>query len=155
MGRRTKLLPAFFIAPLIFALCGVLSLAAGQEASCVRDDFVAVVDTAAASLRALNQANKTKFQDRLRKLKTKNGWSNEEYLKAAEPYVRDPKIAEFDATSAKLLGEIAALGHEGSEASTLDCGVLTQLRARMDVLVNTQKDKWAYMFENIDKSLSQ
>ncbi len=155
MGSWLKHLPAIVGVQLLWASFGVLTVAYAQNASCVRDDFVAVVDQAASTLRELNQTSKADFQKKLRELKIKNKWSNEEYLKGAEPYVRDPKIIEFDAMSAKLLSEIAALGQEGSEATTLDCGVLAQLRARMDVLVKTQKSKWAYMFENIDKALAQ
>ena len=139
---------------------GVLSVAlvtadcgGARAATCARGDFVSVVDEAASALRDLNQSNKATFQERLRALKAKNNWNQEEYLNAARPFVRDEKIASYDAQSTKLLGEIAALGQEGSEAAKPDCEVLVQLRARMEVLVKAQEDKWSYMFAKIDDAL--
>lgn len=125
----------------------------GQDGACARGDFVSVVDGAAAALQTLNDKNKSLFQDRLRALKAKNGWSQDAYLKNAEPFVRDAEIEAFDAESSRLLGEIAQLGQEGSEAATPDCAMLGQLRGKMDVLVTTQKKKWAYMFQKIDAAL--
>ena len=148
-------MPALSVGLLFFAAVGGPSVAHGEDNSCMRGDFVAVVGEAATALRNLNDTNKSKFQDRLRDLKTKNDWSREQYLKAAEPYVRDETIAMFDENSAKLLAEISDLGQVGSESANPDCSVLTQLRARMDVLVKTQNDKWVYMFEKIDKALTE
>ncbi|MGH1417613.1 MAG: hypothetical protein ACRBCJ_02015 [Hyphomicrobiaceae bacterium] len=142
-----------------FALCCTQpSPVAAEEptksaVACVRDDFEAVVDEAGAALRELNQANKPKFQNRLRKLKEKFGWSHEAFLKNAVPYVRDEQITVYDRKSTSLLNEISSLGEEGAEATVADCDLLTQLRARMDVLVKTQNEKWSYMFSKLEKAL--
>jgi hypothetical protein len=122
---------------------------------CAKSDFEAVVDEAAAALRDLNMKNKPEFQEKLRQLKDKRGWSHDQFLKDATPYVRDDKIAVFDQDSERLLNDISSLGQEGADAKTPDCALLLELRARMDVLVTTQTSKWTYMFEKLDTALAQ
>jgi hypothetical protein len=122
---------------------------------CQKAEFEAVVDEAAAALRDLNLKNKPDFQEKLRQLKTKRGWTNDEFLKEAAPFVRDDKIAVFDQQSDQLLNDISSLGQEGAEAKTPDCALLHELRARMKVLVDTQTAKWSYMFEKLSAALAQ
>lgn len=122
---------------------------------CQKAEFEAVVDEAAAALRDLNLKNKPDFQEKLRRLKTKRGWTNDEFLKEAAPFVRDDKIAVFDQQSEQLLNDISSLGQEGAEAKTPDCALLHELRARMKVLVDTQTAKWSYMFEKLSAALAQ
>jgi hypothetical protein len=141
----------------------LLPLAAGAHAQatppvpqeCAKSDFEAVVDEAAAALRDLNMKNKPAFQEKLRQLKDKRGWSHDEFLKEATPYVRDAKIAVFDQDSERLLNDISSLGQEGAEAKTPDCALRLELRARMSVLVDTQTAKWTYMFQKLDAALAQ
>ncbi len=122
-------------------------------ASCARTDFEAVVEDAAGALRDLNQKNKPSFQERLRALKDKRGWSHDEFMKEAAPLVRDEKIAVYDKSTDDLLSAISLLGQEGASAKTPDCAILSELRARMKLLVDTQSAKWTYMFEKIDAEL--
>jgi hypothetical protein len=120
---------------------------------CKKADFEAVVDNAAAALRSLNSKNKPAFQEKLRALKQKRGWSHDEFLKEAAPFVRDERIAVFDEQSERLLGDISTMGQEGADAKTPDCVLLGELRARMEVLVDTQNAKWTYMFKKLDTAL--
>jgi hypothetical protein len=124
-------------------------------AECAKADFEAVVDDAAAALRDLNLKNKPDFQEKLRQLKDKRGWSHDQFMTEAAPYVRDDKIAVFDQESEQLLNDISSLGQEGADANTPDCGLLHELRARMKVLVDTQQAKWTYMFEKLNAALAQ
>jgi len=126
--------------------------AAGE---CHRADFEAVVDDAAAALRDLNMKNKPDFQEKLRQLKDKRGWSHDQFMTEAAPFVRDDKIAVFDQQSDQLLNDISSLGQEGADAKTPDCALLQELRARMQVLVDTQSAKWSYMFEKLNAALAQ
>lgn len=120
---------------------------------CEKSDFEAVVDNAAAALRNLNMKNKPAFQEKLRALKEKRGWSHDVFLKEAAPFVRDERIAVFDEQSERLLGDISTMGQEGADAKTPDCALLLELRASMKVLVDTQNAKWTYMFEKLDAAL--
>jgi len=120
---------------------------------CTRADFEAVVDNAAAALRSLNMKNKPAFQEKLRALKEKRGWSHDAFLKEAAPFVRDERIAVFDQQSERLLSDISSMGQEGADAKTPNCALLLELRARMKVLVETQTAKWTYMFEKLDTEL--
>jgi hypothetical protein len=126
---------------------------AGQV--CAKSDFEAVVDDAAGALRDLNMQNKPAFQEKLRLLKDKRGWSHDAFLKEAAPYVRDEKIAVYDQESERLLADISTLGQEGAEAPTPDCALLGDLKARMKTLVDTQTAKWTYMFQKLETALAQ
>lgn len=128
---------------------------AAAPAQCAKADFEAVVDEAAAALRDLTFKNKPAFQEKLRVLKEKRGWTHDQFLKEAAPFVRDDKIAVFDQDSERLLSDISTQGQEGAEAKTPDCALLLELRARMNVLVKTQSAKWSYMFQKLDAALAQ
>ncbi|MGL4396189.1 MAG: hypothetical protein ACRCS9_06605 [Hyphomicrobium sp.] len=113
-----------------------------------------MVEEAAGALRTLNAQNKPAFQDKLRQLKTKRGWSHDQFLEAAAPFVRDDKIGEFDLKTDELLSAISSMGQEGAAAKSPDCALLLELRARMTVLVETQTEKWRYMFGKLDTELA-
>jgi hypothetical protein len=124
------------------------------QAKCSKADFEAVVDEAGGALRALAQQNTPPFQAKLRQLKAKRGWSDEQFLAAAEPLVRDETIADFDRKSDGLVSRITSAGQSGAGGGDApDCALLASLRASMATLVETQKAKWAYMFEKIEKEL--
>jgi hypothetical protein len=127
--------------------------ALAQAPACAKADFEAVVDEAAGALRDLARQNTPRFQGRLRQLKDKRGWSDDRFLKEAEPLVRDEKIAGFDRKSEELLVRITSAGQSGSSSAGPDCALLAELHATMKVLVETQKAKWAYMFEKIEGEL--
>ena len=127
----------------------------GAAGECAKGDFEAVVDDAAAALRDLNLKNKPDFQEKLRQLKDKRGWSHDQFMTEAAPYVRDDKIAVFDQEFEQLLNDISSLGQEGADAKTPDCALLHELRARMNVLVDTQQAKWTYMFQKLNAALAQ
>lgn len=129
--------------------------AAGGGQVCAKADFEAVVDEAAGALRDLNLQNKPAFQEKLRQLKDKRGWSHDAFLKEAAPFVRDDKIAVYDQESEQLLSDISTLGQEGAEAPTPDCALLADLKSRMQKLVAAQTEKWAYMFKKLDTALAQ
>ena len=126
-----------------------------QAPACAKGDFEAVVDEAAGALNALNQQNSPQFQARLRQLKDKRGWSNDQFLKAAEPLVRDEQIVGYDKKSEELLGRITGGGQIASAGAAPDCALLLELRAAMRVLVETQKAKWGYMFDKPEKELAR
>jgi hypothetical protein len=128
--------------------------AAGGQV-CAKADFEAVVDDAAGALRDLNLQNKPAFQEKLRQLKDKRGWSHDAFLKEAAPFVRDDKIAVYDQDSERLLTDISTLGQEGADAPTPDCALLADLKTRMQTLVDTQTAKWTYMFSKLDAALAQ
>ncbi|MCB1505073.1 MAG: hypothetical protein KDJ47_08865 [Hyphomicrobiaceae bacterium] len=133
----------------------LLGVLAPKAAACERADFEAVVDQAGAALRDLNQKNRPAFQEKLRELKEKRGWTHDQFLKEAVPYVKDDQIEVYDRTTNELLDEISSQGQEGAEAKTPDCALLADLRSRMDKLVTTQTTKWTYMFEKLQKDLQQ
>jgi len=128
---------------------------AGPGQVCGKSDFEAVVDDAAGALRDLNLQNKPAFQEKLRQLKDKRGWSHDAFLKEAAPFVRDDKIAVYDQESERLLADISTLGQEGADAPTPDCTLLSDLKSRMKTLVDTQTAKWSYMFQKLDTALGQ
>lgn len=128
---------------------------AAQAPACSKGDFEAVVDDAAGALRDLNAKHKPAFQDKLRQLKDKRGWTHDQFLKEGAPFVQDETIGGFEAKSRDLLDQISTQGQEGSEAKTPDCALLADLRGRMAMLVQTQTQKWTYMFGKIDAELAK
>jgi hypothetical protein len=146
--RRARFL---VVAGLLAALPGPRT--AFAQAPCSKADFETVVDEAAGALRGLAQQNTPQFQAKLRQLKTKRGWSDDQFLKEAEPLVRDEKIADFDQKSEELLSRITGAGQAGASGAAPDCTLLVGLRASMAALVETQKTKWAYMFDKIEGEL--
>lgn len=129
--------------------------AVAQQPACSRPEFEAVVETAATTLRDLSAKNKPGFQDKLRTLKDKRGWSNDQFMQEAAIYVQDDKIADLDRRSGDLLTRINTMGEAGASAKAPDCKLLADLRATMKSLVDAQTEKWAYMFAKIEKALGQ
>ena len=143
------------LAVLLFAAVLASASAPAFAAPCAKSDFEGVVETAAATLRELNQQNAGPFQGKLRALKDKRGWTQDQFVKSAAPFVRDDKIIEFDEQSEDLLARINGAGSGGQGAATADCKVLEELRSNMTALVDAQKAKWSYMFAKIDAELTK
>jgi hypothetical protein len=146
----------------VWLLAGVLIVRPGdgvgalaQAASCSKADFEGVVDEAAATLRDLSRLNTPQFQGKLRQLKDKRGWSNDQFIKEAEPLVRDDTIAGYDKKSEQFLARITSGGQSQAATDKPDCALLAELHASMQALVETQRSKWAYMFEKLDKELAK
>lgn len=84
----------------------LLFAGAARAETCQRADFEAVVDEASNTLVVLSQKNMPAFQTKLRELKSKRSWSNEQLIKEGAAYVRDDQIAKFDEQSEQLLLKI-------------------------------------------------
>lgn len=118
--------------------------------TCQRADFEAVVDEASNTLLSQSKTNTPTFQAKLRSLKEKRGWSNDQLIKEGASFVRDDKIAAYDEQSEQLLVKINTQGGDSS-----DCKVLADLKAAMATLVDAQNAKWKYMFGKIDAELAR
>lgn len=129
--------------------------AQGTDTVCQKEDFEAVVEATASSLRDLNSRNRPEFQEKLRELKLKRNWTQNEFMEKAAPFVRDDKTAVYDKSTDELLSAISSMGREGASAATPDCAMLLELRARMKVLVDTQTAKWNYMFGKLNAELAK
>ena len=132
-------------------------LRAGEAATqtCAKEDFEAVVEAASGSLRDLNIQNRPIFQEKLRELKAKRHWTNDEFIVQARPFVKDEKMDVYDKRASELLAAIASMGQEGASADAPNCDQLVGLRQRMKLLVETQTAKWSYMFEKLDSELAK
>jgi len=150
-------------AALLFSLA-MIADARAQE--CGREAFAGVVSKANAELSAMNDANKRLFQEKLRLLKARAGWSDADFVALATPYVRDERIAAFDSENQGLLGRISQLGAPGQTVASLAgvapsftastdnrCAMLDTLRQLIAGLVENTKAKWAYMTGKLDGAL--
>jgi len=124
-------------------------------ATCAKAEFESAVDHAAEALRDLNNKNRPAFQSKLRALKDKRGWNDNQFLKEAEPYVKDEQITDYDSKTNELLASISSMGQEGANAPEPNCTVLGELRGLMQVLIDTQTTKWSYMFQKLDAELTK
>ena len=140
---------------LAFSAWSACLAATAYAQQCERADFESAVGTASATLREMTNRNTPDFQDRLRALRDKRGWSTEEFVKAAAPLVADERITEFDQKSAEYLMKINNLGGEGASSAKPDCDLLATLRSNMSELVETQTQKWAYMFGKLDAEIAK
>jgi hypothetical protein len=118
--------------------------------TCERAEFEAAVTTASATLRDLSAEKKPKYQDKLRGLMEKRGWSYDQFVKEAGPLVADDKVAAFDQASADLLAKINGMGEVGRTVAAPNCALLAELRTTMAALVATQSEKWTYLFAKLD-----
>jgi hypothetical protein len=135
-----------------------LGPSAGEIAiQCAKADFEAVVNDAGAALRDLTQQNLPVLQAKLRQLKDKRSWSNDDFLKRAEPLVRDDTVAGFDKQSEELVARITGGGNGQAEAAsaTPDCSLLVSLKGDLKQLVAAQKAKWAHMLGKVDAELTK
>jgi len=131
---------AWGVAALWLALSGTGSEVSAQASpSCAKADFEAVVNEAGSSLRDLNRQHTPVFQAKLRELKDKRSWGNDQFLKEAEPFVRDAAIVAYDQKSEELLIRITGGGQQGLSAAAPDCAVLTGLREAMKVLLRRRR----------------
>lgn len=117
--------------------------------------FEAAVSDAAGALRDLNAQNRPPFQEKLRALKDKRGWTHDQFLREAAPLVQDARVAQYDKESSAYLGMIQSMGAEGAAAKEPDCAQLAQLRSHMEALVASQKAKWKHMLELVDRELAK
>jgi hypothetical protein len=131
--------------------------AGGQSAGqCGKADFEAVVNDAGAALRDLTQQNLPVLQGKLRQLKDKRSWSNDDFLKQADPLVRDETVAGFDKKSEELVARITGGGGQAETASAApDCTLLTSLKGDLKLLVETQQAKWTHMLGKVDAELGK
>jgi hypothetical protein len=136
-------------------VCLIASTGWAQAQTCVRADFEGVVGTASATLRDMTAEKTPIFQEKLRQLKDKRGWTYEQFVVEAAPLVTDEQIAAFDTKSVDYLTRINAMGGEAASDAKPDCRLLDPLRANMAALVETQKEKWAYMFAKLDAEMAK
>jgi hypothetical protein len=148
---------AIAVALLVPGIAGsAFSQTAPSAGRCGKADFEAVVNAAGAALRDLAQQNTPVFQGKLRQLKDKRNWSNDEFLKQAEPLVRDDTTAGYDKKSEELVARITGGGSQGETAAAApDCAVLVSLQGDLKLLVETQKAKWTHVLAKIDRELGE
>ena len=147
--RTRTLIAVIWIAQLV-----VSGLARAETETCTRVEFESVVDEAAAALRSMNGKNTPLFQEKLRSLKEQRGWTHDQFLAAAVPFVKDDAITVYDQKIDEFLNKINSMGEVGSTASTPDCKLLSNLRSHMNSLVEAMQGKWDYMFKKINQELA-
>ena len=76
-------------------------------------------------------------------------------MSEAAPLVRDETISGFDQKSEEMLSNITRGGQSGASGATPDCALLAALKQQMSTLVETQKAKWAYMFDRLEQELKK
>jgi hypothetical protein len=138
----------------------LLASSAAHARECKRADFEAVVDEAGAALRKLNSENRPALQEKLRALRDKRGWSNDQFIAEAAPFVRDEKTEDYDRQSNDFLEKITQMGQpsggaDAANARAPDCGVLAELKGHMASLVAVQQAKWTHIFGKLAAELAR
>ena len=138
-----------------------LTAMAGAQGGCDQAAFAAVVAEAGAALSAMNGENKKSFQDRLQLLRSRENWSDADYLAKATPFVKDGSIAAFDDGNKTLLAKVQALGAAPVAAGIAPlpspdgrhCAMLDELRGLMAQVVENTRAKWGYMLGKVDAAM--
>ncbi|MEL6375150.1 MAG: hypothetical protein AAFR04_14420 [Pseudomonadota bacterium] len=141
-----------WLALISFMAASALPVSVGM--ACDKAAFERVVQQSSRALQGLTQANKPRFQRKLQALKAKRGWSYDEFLTQAAPFVHDPKTQAYDQSTQQTLARVYDLGREGTR-EVPDCKVLDELRGLLERLVTTQKAKWRYLFTKVDAELAR
>jgi hypothetical protein len=121
---------------------------------CDKAAFETVVATASATLTQINDQNKRAFLEKLQLLKAREGWVEADYVAKATPFVKDERIAAFDAKNQALLDQVSRLGGEEPPDEERRCAMLRQLKAIMTEVVVITGEKWTYMLGKVDAALS-
>lgn len=135
-----------------------------QAQDCGRDALAGIVNEASAQLTAINDTAKARFQEKLQSLKAKSGWSDAEFVARATPFIRDDRIAAFDAESKALLARVPEVGAGTSVAFASAtpglklgdgrCRMAEELRQLMSAVVENSRSKWAYMHGRLDAAVT-
>lgn len=156
---------AFFL-----ALPLALSFASGaaRAENCDQAAFSAVVEEVRGQLQELNTTNKSLFQQKLDALRTKHGWSKDEFVEHARPLVQDADISNYDARHQELLAQVSQIGQAEQPVASLSgiapmaepvgdkrCAMLGELRSLMGEIIKNTRAKWTYMHSKADASLKQ
>lgn len=126
-----------------------------RASNCQRSDFEAVVGETATALRELNRIHRPEYQQLLRQLRDKRGWTQSQFLNEAAPLVQDDHIGELDRRSSDLLSRIETMGGDGARLAQPDCARLGLLRQAMTSLLEVQTSKWRYMFDKLNGELAK
>jgi hypothetical protein len=133
-----------------------LSQAPAPAGQCAKADFEAVVNDAGAALRDLTQQNLPVLQGKLRQLKEKRSWSNDEFPKQVESLVSDETVAGYNKKSEELVARITGGGGQGgATTASPDCTLLTSLQSDLKLLVDTQKAKWTHLLTKVERELGK
>ena len=139
----------------LLALASAGQAALSQGAACAKADFEAVVNAAGAALRDLAQQNLPVLQGKLRHLKDKRSWSDDEFPKQVESLVSDDTVASYNKKSEELVTRITGGGGRSEAEPVPDCTVLTGLQGDLKLLVETQQAKWTHMLAKVQRELAK
>ena len=144
MARMTVLLAAL--------VAGAASAAAQPVQVCTQEQFRRVVDEAGAALRRLNAETQPSIEAGLRRLKVKNGWSDDDAIDKVNALLTDAKTDGFDAKASDLLVKLDQLA-EAAPGALPDCNRLGELQSTALELQATVRVKTRYTLARIDEQL--
>ena len=147
-GKRTAMRTASRLTILISVLIAGSCPAVSQ--TCTQDQFRKVVDEAGSELRRLHAETQPAIQAGLRRLKSKNGWSDDTYEEKANASLNDSKTETYDAKVVELLSKLDQLA-EGKAGSDADCSRLGELEATALELQATVRVKTRHMLARLDE----
>lgn len=142
--------PGWLLAAAVLLVC--LAPHAGIAQTCTKEDFAKAVDEAGAALRDYNSKAAPQLSDKLRQLRTRKGWKDDDYERMALDHLHDARIAGLDQKANELLAKVDELGTTEDTAG-LECGKLAELKASSLELLAVMKAKSKYLIGKIDAEL--
>lgn len=140
---------AFFAVLFATAIYGVST---AQSDDCGREALTAIVAQASKALTIMNKDKTASFQLRLKELKAKRRWTDEQLLQEAAPIVKNPSVAAFDTKTKAIFGQITGLGSEQAQPT---CAMRDKLNELLAALVKNNVEKWALIMDAVDAELSK
>lgn len=140
----------------VIALVLVLSVAHGDVLSaqtCTRTTVRAVVDDTGRALRQIHQEAQVRLDTGLRKLKTRRGWTEDEYLEKGNEFLSDERTEALDAKASELLARLDKLA-ESAPGVEPDCARLGELEATALELQAAVRSKTRHMLARLDGAVA-
>jgi len=120
--------------------------------TCTRAQLGRVIDESDEALRKANQDASPRLMAKLRQLRDRKGWPEEDYEAKAYEYLEDEKVRALDDQAKLLLARVDELSEEKVNAEP-SCARIGDLQAAFSELKATVQAKSAYLIGKIDKEL--
>lgn len=132
----------------------LLPTGSAMAAACTAQDFAAAIDQSGASLRTFNKDAQPKLQDRMRRYSEVTKAETTAPEDIALDAIQDARLEALDAKSGELLLRIDSLGRV-TEAASLDCAKLDEIKTLSRDLLTIMQEKSDYMLARLDAKISE
>lgn len=142
---------------LVFVLLLFGAVHAAQGEDCGPEVLKRIVGQASKALTIMNKDKTASFQQRLRELKRKRGWTDQQMLSLAAPIVENEAVAQYDQRTKGIYAQISSLGKADVGKVDRDgrCVVRDKLDSLLTELVENNVQRWAMITDALEAELAK